>query len=410
MIRARSVRVHRHAPLEETRLRLAQLFYSVLAEIDMAEMTANAGRQLPRGPLRVVAIGKAAATMFRGLWAMRARSIDAAVVVVPDETAVDAFPSHVDIRRASHPLPDARSARAGVRLLSFVESSPHPIVVLLSGGASSLAFAPAHGGALRTSRTAFRLLLRSGATIGEMNTVRRHLSLVHGGGLLRVVRTSIHTLAVSDVLFGGACDIGSGPTLVDPTTVRDARAVLRRYRLDSLPLAETLKRTTVKHTFRIIASPDTLVRATVAALRRWGYRVRKLAPSSASAETLADEYARLSRLLAPGTAVVRAAEPSLAVVRGARGQGGRASHLAAWVSARLAPGTVFLAGASDGVDGSSAAAGAVVHATSLVGGSESALRRFDTATLHAQSGTALHTGPTGLNFADLHVMVRDHRS
>jgi hydroxypyruvate reductase len=146
-----------------------------------------------------------------------------------------------------------------------------------------------------------------------------------------------------------------------------------------------------------------------AELGRAGLRVRRLRASTAEAESLASEYAAAANKLGANEAIVRAAEPTLDV-RERAGRGGRSSHIAALVAPRLPRGVVFMAAASDGVDGSSGLAGAIVdrESWSHLDASDVAasVAAFDSASLHARAGTAIRTAPTGHNFADLHVLVR----
>ncbi|MBN9165407.1 MAG: glycerate kinase, partial [Myxococcales bacterium] len=139
-----------------------------------------------------------------------------------------------------------------------------------------------------------------------------------------------------------------------------------------------------------------------------GLRARVLAPSQASVEALAHEYIELARHLRPGRALVRAAEPSLELPERA-GKGGRSTHLGALVGLELPRGAMFLAAATDGVDGASGTAGAVVGAAFLRKVGAAAVRRaldhYDTGALHLAAGTALPSRPSGHNLADLHVLV-----
>jgi len=377
--------------------RLAAAFAEAIAAFDLAARVREGVRGV-REDAGVLAIGKAAPAMMRGALDALARA--RGLVIAPDGTPCDLDASRVEVLRAAHPVPDARSVEAAERALAFVAAAPFS-VILVSGGASALVCAPHADGSLQVKRDVTRALLASGASIAEMNVVRRHLSRIKGGGLANAARDSL-ALVVSDVLGDALHDIGSGPTVADPTTVADARAVLAHHTpaYGAIALHETAKQ--VRGETRLIASPGAFAEALAQAL---GARV--LAPSSASVDDLARAYAALARSLGPGEAVVRSAEPSLAVPPHA-GRGGRCAHLAARVALDLPPGVAFLAGATDGIDGASDAAGACVDAASFPDPRRvlAALAAFDTATLHAASGTALRSGPTGLNFTDVHVLAR----
>jgi len=252
----------------------------------------------------------------------------------------------------------------------------------VSGGASSLLCAPAFGLSLGEKRTQVDALLRSGADIRAINAARRAMSRVKGGGLARAAAPRpVLTLVASDVLGGTPADVGSGPTVPAPGTL-----AARRCRA------------------RIVAGPETLAARVAEGLRRAGYDTRVLPPSGADVGVLASEYAALAASLPEGAALVRAAEPTLVVPDGA-GAGGRSCHLAALVARRLPDGVAFLAGASDGVDGSSSTGGAcVARASFSTRAADDALARFATGDLHRAAATSLPFAPTGQNFSDVHVL------
>jgi glycerate 2-kinase len=343
---------------------------------------------LPRGA-HVIAIGKAAGAMMEGALAS---SIASGLAITPDGAPVP-IDSRIAVLRASHPVPDTRSLVAARRCFETLE----PRVVLVSGGASALVCAPA-GVSFSEKKRITRALLLGGASIREINIVRKHLSRIKGGGL----HASL-TLIASDVIGGAATDVGSGPSVRDPTSAGDARKILHKYapQCAHVPLAR--RKPAPPGRARIVASPEE--HAGIVA-RLLGARL--LAPSDADVHVFADEYARLAADLGPGEALVRAAEPSL-VVRG-RGRGGRSTHLATLVALRLPPGVTFCAAATDGVDGSSGTAGAIVDASvarlASADAIAKALRGFDAGPLHLALGTARKRRPTGQNFADVHVLTR----
>jgi hydroxypyruvate reductase len=251
--------------------------------------------------------------------------------------------------------------------------------------------------------------------VRAINIVRRHLSRVHGGGLARAASARpVGTSIVSDVIGGAPHDVGSGPGSPDPTTIEDARRVLAQYApaFRDLRLAETLKpedSAAAQITSMIVLEPSVFADEVAQELKEAGYTPRVLAPSTSDVEQLASEYRAQARLLQPGEAVIRTAEPSVEVSVSHPGSGGRSTHLAALVARDLPPGVEFMAAASDGVDGSSKTAGAIVDARSFRkhrDALEAAIAAFDTGSLHRAYGTALPAGPTGHNFADVHVLVR----
>jgi hydroxypyruvate reductase len=389
---------------------LERVFVRALSSVDLRERTRTAASDLVRGPSCVLAIGKAAESMLDG--ARRAIVVDRALAIIPAGAPFALRDRRVTVHRAAHPIPDRSSVDAAERALAFARDHEGTLVVLVSGGASSLVCAPC-GVSLAKKRAIVRALLRADATILEVNVVRRHLSRIKGGGVLDAAAAArVVTIVASDVIGGGPHDIGSGPSVPDPTTRADARRVYARFiGGDPPPFVETRKPSRGegrRHPVRIVARPEDLARAAEHELARAGYRVRALSARLGDVESFAVEYARVARRLAPGEAVVRAAEPSLRVAARGAGKGGRSSHLAAALWPRLPTGVAFLAGASDGVDGSSGAAGAVVIGGAPFDENEllRALAAFDTGTLHARYGTAIVLGPTGHNLADLHVLAR----
>lgn len=417
-----------------------RVFAKALGELDVTARVRAALADRPASPARVVAVGKAAPAMAAGAIDRWGQAIEHCLVVAPDDTDLTALKraaararlsDRLVVMRAGHPLPDARSARAGEACLETVASSDRrAIVVLVSGGASALACVPAAGLTLARKRAVTRVMLESGASIQEVNAVRKHLSRIKGGGLLRAAGANeVRTLVVSDVIGGSASDVGSGPSVPDVTTVANARRLLRRFAPSfvELPLVKTRappsRAVVTRARATIVVSPEDLSRATATLLREHGLSVRILPPSQAPADRLAAEYVALARRSARAPsrprAFVRAAEPSVAVsARG--GRGGRSTHLAAlvgralggWRGAEVAHVT-FAALASDGVDGRSGTAGAIVDDSfsSRVADQlgelalDRAIARFDTGPLHRAMRTAVVSRPTGQNLADLHVLV-----
>jgi glycerate 2-kinase len=391
-----------------------------LARMDVAARVRDALPAAPpaRARVRIIAAGKAAPRMAWGALQRWPYRIERVLLVVPDGLDVGINDARVEVMRAPHPIPDPRSVSAAEHALSLAAGHARDLVLaLVSGGASAILCAPAAGLSLCEKQEATVALLRSGATIQEVNVVRRHLSRIKGGGLTRAAYPGrVLALIASDVIDGGLSDIGSGPTTVDGSTVEDARRVLARFAptLAQLPLHETLKQDDAparRQRAHLIAKPEDLAFLAADALLEEGLAAHVVPSSVADMTVLADEYAEAARALRPGEAMVRAAEPSLPLPLASRvGRGGRAGHLAALVARRLPPHVVFLCGATDGVDGSSGAAGAAVDAGFVAQFAQArydrALADFDTAALHEEAKTALLLGPTGLNFADLHILAR----
>ena len=439
---------------------IERTFARALRELDPAARVTAAlfrSRSWSWSRVHVIAIGKAAPAMAAGALDSLGDAVARCLVVAPDGTDVASLHAaaeragvreRVETMRAGHPLPDARSVRAGRACLGMAQAAAAGgfrdarLVVLVSGGASALACAPAPQITLKTKRAITRTMLDSGASIQDVNVVRKHLSQLKGGGLLRAAGfVPVYTLVVSDVIGGVASDVGSGPSVPDVSTVRDARRLVSRYapRFAHVPLVPTLVRTPAvgaRARARLVASPEDLARAIAALLRESSeahVSVRVLRPSQASVESLAEGYVALALRAGARSkgskdarqVFVRAAEPSVEVTR-TRGRGGRCTHLAALVgnvlgergerdaSARATPPrVVFAALASDGVDGGSGAGGAIIDASFARraaaelgdGALARALARFDTGALHRSLGTAIGSRPTGHNLADVHVLI-----
>jgi hydroxypyruvate reductase len=398
---------------------LAAAFARAVASIDVEARVAAAMPRVPRGVRAgaVVAVGKAAPAMARGALSVAGEWCARALVVAPDGTEAGLADGRAELLRAAHPDPDARSVVAARRALEVARGADF-VVVLVSGGASSLVCLP-EGMPLARYVRVVRALRMGGATVKEVNVVRRHLCAVKGGGLARVVSGPVRTLVASDVIGGAAYDVGSGPSVADPTTRAQARAVLKRYapRLALPPLHESLKPGSSSAArglrARLVARPEELARAVARELRGVFERVRVLPASLAPAAVLAREYVARVGGLRPGEAVVRSAEPSVVVDGTGVGRGGRSTHLATLLAAELPRGVAFLAAASDGVDGESDSGGAVVDGSlrAVVGLAvlERALAAFDTGSLLASAGFTLALRPSGTNLADVHVLARGDR-
>ncbi len=402
----------------------------------------HAGRALSRtlasddpgqGPFVVLAAGKAACAMAEAVrGALGARVVRGAV------TTKDGYARDVrgfDVREASHPLPDARSEAAGRDALARAGSlsGAEELIVLVSGGASSLWCAPPTGVTIGDKRALTQTLLRSSVAIGELNAVRKHVSSLKGGGLLRAAAgRRVRVYAVSDVPGDSLSEIGSGPASSDPTRFGDALAVVRAHGIEAeLPravrarlergaageLEETLKPgdpLEARVEGRVIASLDAALEAVSRAARGRGLHVRSLgraldrdvvdlAPHLA-AEVLRARAEGIDLLIAGG-------EPTVAV-RGS-GRGGRAQELAVRLSLALVgeSGWSALCAGTDGSDGPTEAAGAFADAETLARARavgfepRASLANSDVHPLLAATGDLFHTGPTETNVADL-LLVR----
>jgi glycerate 2-kinase len=370
----------------------------------------------PPGRTIVLAIGKAAAPMAEVVETGWAGPLSG-LAVAPHGTA--AALRRIELVTAAHPIPDEASVRAAERLLALAGAAGADdlVLVLLSGGASSLACLP-NGVSLEKKREVTRRLLRSGAPIKEINCVRRHLSGIKGGRLAGAAQPArLVTLAISDVPGDAPHDIGSGPTVADPTTCDDARNILSAHRL-APPLSESVKpdaATAWDADYRIVAGAREAVDAAAQEAAGLGFRPVILGyRCGGEARTLAREHAgQALAALSRGERMALLSGGETNVTVSGCGSGGRNREYALALALALegAQGISALAGDSDGIDGSGDAAGAFIDESTLARASAAGLDPAarladnDSGRLFAAIGDALVTGPTGTNVSDLRILL-----
>jgi glycerate-2-kinase len=352
------------------------------------------------------------------------------LVIVPEGCGMPL--ASIGVRLAGHPLPDQRGAAATAELCGMVAAADGPVLCLISGGASSLLCEPRPPVTLDEKTAVNHLLLASGADIGEVNTVRKHLSGVKGGGLLRRVRTRpVVTLVLSDVVGDDPSIIGSGPTTPDPSTFADALAVLRKYAIaERVPpavrrllqlgvgggVAETLKPVdpeTAGTETTVIGSNRMALAAAADEARRLGYEPR-LDPRPLIGDTTAAARRWLADIRAGvegrRVCVIGGGETTV-TVRGP-GRGGRNQEFALALAEPLAGARVaVLSAGTDGIDGPTDAAGAFVdghtceRAAAIGLAPSAALTANDSYGFFDRLGDLLRCGPTGTNVMDLKLAV-----
>jgi hydroxypyruvate reductase len=342
----------------------------------------------------------------------------------------------IPVVEAGHPVPDAAGVAAAERTLALAEGATADdlVLVLISGGASANWTAPAPGLALADKQTVTRALLQCGATIGELNTVRKHLSRIKGGRLAqRAHPARVVTVAMSDVPGDDAAVIGSGPSVPDPTTLADARAIVSRYRLalsDAVtraladPSNETPKPDDAifaGNEFRLAMRPADAFRMVEARVAQAGYECIMLGDRvEGEAATVAAAHARLARRAqAAGRRSVILSGGELTVTVRGRGRGGPNQEyaLALLIALGGAGGIAALAADTDGTDGGAGnaddPAGAFVDDTTLAGarrlGLDPAafLADNDSAGFFAAVGGHIMTGPTYTNVNDFRAIIVD---
>ncbi len=403
------------ATLAELRAALTASLDEALAALDPARLVSAALPPLPprRARVIVVAAGKGAPAMAAGAFARWPDRIERALVVTVAPAPPWIGDGAVDLRIAAHPLPDARSVAAAEEACRLAASLGHGdlLLALISGGASALLAQPPEGLALAEKQALVASLLERGVPIAAVNLVRRHLSRVKGGRLARAAHGArVLTLVMSDVVGGEAHDVGSGPTVPDPTTLAAARAVLRDVGIpEPAGMSESVKPGEVRARAQLLADPRALAGTVAEALRRRGLDASVDEPDEGDARAVAHRRAARAAALVPGEAAVIACEPTL-LLPAVRGRGGRAGWVALAAMGQLPGDVALLCAASDGVDGSSGSAGALVTRSDAERAGvrlvEAALRSFDDASVHQALGTALPGGPTGHNLTDVHVVAR----
>jgi len=376
----------------------------------------------PRGKLVLVAVGKAGATMATAFLERSPRPADAVFVYVPHGSLVPEQASP-HTRFGSHPGVGAENAAHTAALVQLLESldPADGVLLLLSGGASALLSLPLPGLEVATLDRLTWELLRRGAGIGELNTVRKHLSQALGGRLATRCPAALFTLVLADVPGEELHLVGSGPTLGDPTTREQALEVLERFGLvGEFPEAVAVLQQPGSETpkpgdpalgravTKLLGSSEDALAAVARELAAEGFRVQLLTRSlRGEARSVGRALGALLATANAGAAFLAAGETTVRV-RGS-GVGGRNLELALAASLALAGSEhrCLLAAATDGKDGTSPAAGAVVDGQTLRRGRKArrdpleALAANDAWGFFAGQPEAIVTGPTGTNVADL---------
>jgi glycerate 2-kinase len=406
------------------------------AAIAAAQPALCVGRYLPaapRGRLVVIGAGKASAAMARAVedhW----QGPLSGLVVTRYGHAVPC--QRIEIVEAAHPVPDAAGEAAARRLLQVVEGLTEDdlVLCLISGGGSALLPLALPGLTLADKQALNRALLASGASITEMNCVRRHLSAIKGGRLAAACAPArVVNLLLSDVPGDDPIDIASGPTVADPTTCADAFDILLRYGIDVPPRAlellqqgegETLKpgdpRLPMIETY-LVATPQMALDAAASVARAAGYtpyilgdaiegEARDVAKTMAG---IALQVARRGQPVTPPCVLLSGGEATV-TLRG-RGRGGRNVEflLSLAVALRGEPGIHALAGDTDGVDGQEEIAGAVLTPDTLARAWARGINpreRLDDNDGHGlfeALGDSVVTGPTLTNVNDFRAIVID---
>lgn len=388
----------------------------------------------PLRRIRVIAVGKASSAMLAALlnrlkpWT----HLDISGILIAGEEPSN-LPSDFQFFQGGHPLPNEASqsaARAALKMLNELQENGAAwetlILFLISGGGSAMMELPLDPAiSLDDTRSFYRDLVHSGASIAEINCLRKHFSAVKGGRLaLAAQGIASLSLLISDVPPGHLDALASGPTLPDTSTVEQCREILMRYHLQSRfppsvqqffarrDLPETLKPESFAAKAITLLSSDDLAEA---ARRRaeelgfhavidntcddWDYR--------AAADYLVDRLRSL-KSIAPRVCLISSGEVTVKLPSPANGLGGRNQHFSLYAATLLEPSdasTVILSAGSDGIDGNSLAAGGIVDEQTLQAEARKSLQDFDSYTFLQRTGATVLTGPTGNNLRDLRILL-----
>ncbi len=390
----------------------------------------------PKGRTIVIGAGKASAAMARALEDHWDGPLEGIVVT---RYGYDVPCRRIEIVQAAHPVPDAAGLRAAERIRNAVSGlgADDLVIALISGGGSSLLVAPGAGLTLADKQAVNAALLASGASISEMNCVRRHLSALKGGRLAAACHPArLVTLLISDVPGDSPVDIASGPTVPDPTTCADALAIVDRYRIGVTPavrgLLESGQGETVKPgdprlagiQTRIITAPQVALEAAAQVARDAGFTPHILGDSlEGEARDIGKALAGMARQVVvrgqPFTApcVLLSGGETTVTMKG-NGRGGRNVEFLLSLAVALdgLPGVHAIAGDTDGVDGAEEIAGAFLSPDTLARAwaqginPRVSLDNNDGHGFFQALGDSIITGPTLTNVNDFRAIVIDRPS
>jgi hydroxypyruvate reductase len=409
---------------------LNRIFMAAVASADPAKVLQHHLPSPPKGMCVVVGAGKASAAMAAALDKAWADVNLSGIVVTRYGHAVPA--GRIEIIEASHPVPDDMSAEAARRILASVEglTADDMVIALISGGGSALMVAPAEGMTLADKMAVNRALLASGATISEMNAVRKHLSRIKGGRLALAAKPArVVSLLISDVPGDDPSEIASGPTVADPSDINNVREIVSRYALD-LPEnvrkvlekgEETPKAGDIEEDIRLIATPSLALQAAADEAVKLGLTPLILGDSlegeskdvGAVMAGIALSASRKGLPVKGPAVLLSGGETTVTIGKGLAGKGGRNTEflLSLALTLKGAGGIWAIAGDSDGIDGVEDAAGALVTPGTLArmrdAGADprQSLVGHDSYTAFKAVGDLVVTGPTLTNVNDIRAIL-----
>ena len=386
-------------------------YRAAVAAADPARILAQHLPEPPRGRTFVAAAGKAAASMA----AAAERNFSSVIDGIAITRYGHGMPTrHIRVVEAGHPVPDEAGHAAAQEILERVKQlgKDDLLLALLSGGGSSLLSLPAPGVSMAELKRITSALLRSGATIQEINTVRKHLSAIAGGRLAAACRAPVLALVISDVTGDDPTHIASGPCAPDPTTIGDAKALLAKYRIEYRgPFSESPK--SVKAQNKVIATAYRSLEAAAEVFRKHGIRPEILGDTiTGEAREVGAEMARLA-LRTRGSAALISGGECTVTIEGEGGRGGRCAEflLALGIELGGAANIWGIAADTDGIDGSEDNAGALWTPDSLERAKRAGvdarklLDQHDSYGFFAALGDLIVTGPTRTNVNDYRAII-----
>jgi glycerate 2-kinase len=413
------------------RLQLCSLFDAAVAAAQPALCLPPHLPTRPKGRTIVIGAGKASAAMARALEDHWDGPLEGLVIT---RYGYEVACERIQIVQAAHPVPDAAGLRATQRIQELVSglTADDLVIALISGGGSSLLVAPGDGLTLQDKQALNTALLKSGATISEMNCVRRHLSAIKGGRLAAACHPAqVLTLLISDVPGDNPIDIASGPTVADPTTCANALAIINRYRIELPPAVRALLQSAegesvkpgdarlARAETRMITAPQMALEAAAQVARAAGLTPYILGDSlEGEARDLGKALAGIARQVAvhgqpfQAPCVLLSGGESTVTLRG-QGRGGRNVEflLALGVALDGLAGVYALAGDTDGVDGAEEIAGAVLTPDTLARAwaaginPRASLDANDGHGFFQALGDSVITGPTLTNVNDFRAIL-----
>jgi glycerate 2-kinase len=407
---------------------LRQMFDAAVASASPFKVLSSYLPEKPKGRCIVVGAGKASAAMAAALELAWPDVAMTGVVVTRYGHAVPT--AKIRVIEAAHPVPDQNSLLAAEEILTAVAglSKDDLVIALISGGGSALLVAPQGGLTLADKQSVNRVLLKSGANISEMNTVRKHLSRIKGGKLAKAASPArVVTLVISDVPGDDPAIIASGPTVHDGTTPLDALAILTRYKADipssvrGILQQPSTSRQQGNHDIRMIASPLMALKAAAAVAQ-----ARDITPVTLG-DALEGEARDMGKVMAgiavstqehglPASApcvLLSGGEATVTIEKGEAGRGGRNTEFLLSLAIALQGRARIwaMAGDTDGIDGTEDAAGAIISPTTLSRLNTSGLdardvlAKHDSYTLFNALNDLVVTGPTLTNVNDFRAIL-----